>query len=90
MKIISNRKYNKLIKELEENKNLVLKHLETISWLENQLNDKKLNVLKNYDWAILCKDYRCDVIIEGKVISKLKGFNAEQYVGDIPTITINK
>lgn len=90
MKIISNKKYNKLIKELEENKNLVLKHLETISSLENQLNNKKLNVLKNYDWVILCKDYRCNVMIEGKVISKLKSFTAEQCVGEIATITIDK
>lgn len=61
-----------------------------IEELNKSIKDVELEKYKDYDWAVLCKDYKLTVINGGKVEKGVRRVKVESNLGIIPTITIEK
>ena len=81
-------------KEIEKLKREIKRKDELIDYYVkyiDELHKKKAEEnYKDYDWAVLCKDYKLTVINGGKIENKVRSINVECDLGLIPTITIEK
>ena len=61
-----------------------------IEELNKSIKDLELEKYKDYDWAVLCKDYKLTVINNGKIEERVRKVIVESSYDIVPTITIEK
>lgn len=61
-----------------------------IEELNKSIKDVELEKYKDYDWAVLCKDYKLTVINNGKIEERVRKVIVESSYDIVPTITIEK
>ena len=61
-----------------------------IEELNKTIKDLELENYNDYDWAVLCKDYKLTVINGGKVEKGVRKVTVESNYDIVPTITIEK
>lgn len=80
----------KLKEEIDYQKHLAKSRSELIKDLEDNICKIKEMKYEDYDWAVLCKDYKLTVINGGKVEKGVRRVKVESNYDIIPTITIEK
>ena len=87
-------KKNKEIRDLKKDNEWLQKRVKDlkshIEELNKTIKDVELEKYKEYDWAVLCKDYKLTVINGGKVEKGVRRIKVESNYDIIPTITIEK
>lgn len=58
--------------------------------LEEKMKKIQEEKYNDYDWAVLCKDYKITVINGGRIEEKVRRVTVDSDTGMIPTITIEK
>lgn len=84
-------------KEIEELKNQIKLYKQYLNRareenneLKNHFEELKLDAYKEYDWAVLCKNYSLTIINNGRIEEKVRRVTVDSDTGMIPTITIEK
>lgn len=80
----------KLKEEVDYQKKLAKSRSELIKDLEDNIRKIEEMKYEDYDWAVLCKDYKLTVINNGRVEERIRSINVEYEIGMVPTITIQK
>ena len=80
----------KLKEEVDYQKHLAKNRSELIKDLEDNIRKIEEMKYEDYDWAVLCKDYKLTVINGGKVEKGVRRVTVQSNYDIIPTITIEK
>lgn len=87
-------KKKKEIRDLKKDNEWLQNHIKDleshIEELNKRIKDVELEKYKDYDWAVLCKDYKLTVINNGKIEERVRKVKVESNYDIIPTITIEK
>lgn len=87
-------KKNKEIRDLKKDNEWLQKRVKDlkshIEELNKTIKDVELEKYKDYDWAVLCKDYKITVVNGGRIEEKVRRVEVEVNLGMIPTIIIEK
>lgn len=84
-KIIQNQK-----EQLEKMANEIEGLKSQISYLKIENKGKLEQLLKEYDYAILVKDYKTKLWNDGRFENKVRNLHFEHYISEIPTLIIEK
>lgn len=85
---------SKIIKNQKEQINKMIDDIcdleKQIEELKHQLSFKEEELLKNYDYAILVKDYKTKLWNDDRFENKVRNLQFEHFVSEMPRLKIDK